>query len=329
MTELRAHVDTLPLLSEAEQRLEHQREAHMRLAIAAALKETDGAVAVVTGAWHVPALRRKVAAGDDRDAAQGAAQDQGRRPPGCRGPTRGSHHPAAMAPACRRQAGTRTSGRSSSATTRRARSRTAHLHGALAGARRSACCVRTAARPRRPPSSRRRDSPRRWQPCVIWRFPGSTRCARRASPRFAKARSHRGASSRPSSSSAVRSVRSTRACRRCRCRPTWRGWQKKLKLKPEALDSDVSLDLQIGCRPGEVAAAPPPRPHQRAVGPLARRGLEPGHLPRELAAALAARILGQPRRSSGARHDRRAGRRQRRDRRRAKGESRSARSRRR
>ena len=71
MTELRAHVDTLPLLSEAEQRLEHQREAHMRLAIAAALKEMDGAVAVVTGAWHVPALRRKVAAGDDRTLLKG------------------------------------------------------------------------------------------------------------------------------------------------------------------------------------------------------------------------------------------------------------------
>ena len=71
MTELRAHADTLPLLSEAEQRLEHQREAHMRLAIAAALKEMNGAVAVVTGAWHVPALRRKVTAGDDRTLLKG------------------------------------------------------------------------------------------------------------------------------------------------------------------------------------------------------------------------------------------------------------------
>jgi hypothetical protein len=74
MTELRAHVDTLPALSEAEQRLEEQREAHMRLAIAATLKETDGAVAVVTGAWHVPALRRKVAASKDRTLLKGLAK---------------------------------------------------------------------------------------------------------------------------------------------------------------------------------------------------------------------------------------------------------------
>jgi hypothetical protein len=71
MTELRAYVDALPALSKAEQQLETQREAHMRLAIAAALKETDGAVAVVTGAWHVPALRRKVAAAADRALLKG------------------------------------------------------------------------------------------------------------------------------------------------------------------------------------------------------------------------------------------------------------------
>jgi Family of unknown function (DUF5682) len=71
MSELRAHVDTLPALPEGEQPIEKQREAHMRLAIAAALKETDGPVAVVTGAWHVPALRRKVAAASDRALLKG------------------------------------------------------------------------------------------------------------------------------------------------------------------------------------------------------------------------------------------------------------------
>ena len=71
ITELRAHMDTLPALSVTEQRLEEQREAFMRIAIAAALKETDGHVAVVTGAWHVPALRRKIAAGDDRALLKG------------------------------------------------------------------------------------------------------------------------------------------------------------------------------------------------------------------------------------------------------------------
>jgi hypothetical protein len=45
---------------------EAAREAHMRLEIAKTLKESDGAVAVVCGAWHAPALIRKVAASADR-----------------------------------------------------------------------------------------------------------------------------------------------------------------------------------------------------------------------------------------------------------------------
>jgi Family of unknown function (DUF5682) len=71
MAELRAHVDTLPAFSEADKRIEDQREAHMRLAIASALGETDRPIAVVCGAWHVPALRRKVAAGEDRALLKG------------------------------------------------------------------------------------------------------------------------------------------------------------------------------------------------------------------------------------------------------------------
>lgn len=49
-----------------ENRLEAEREAHMRLEIGKALKAASGPVAAVVGAWHVPALRRKVAAKDDR-----------------------------------------------------------------------------------------------------------------------------------------------------------------------------------------------------------------------------------------------------------------------
>ena len=48
MSELRAGVADAPL--------EQRREAHMRQALRAALKETDGVVAVVCGAWHAPAL---------------------------------------------------------------------------------------------------------------------------------------------------------------------------------------------------------------------------------------------------------------------------------
>lgn len=47
-------------------RLDAMREAHMRLQIAAAARETDGAVAVICGAWHVPALRGRHKAGQDR-----------------------------------------------------------------------------------------------------------------------------------------------------------------------------------------------------------------------------------------------------------------------
>ena len=38
----------------------------MRLAIADALKETDGPIAAVCGAWHVPALRRKAPKAEDK-----------------------------------------------------------------------------------------------------------------------------------------------------------------------------------------------------------------------------------------------------------------------
>ena len=44
---------------------EAKREAHMRRAIAKAARETDGPVAVICGAWHVPALSAKVKAAED------------------------------------------------------------------------------------------------------------------------------------------------------------------------------------------------------------------------------------------------------------------------
>ncbi|MGA2124685.1 MAG: DUF5682 family protein [Xanthobacteraceae bacterium] len=70
VAELRRRVDPLEAWREAEQRFEEQREAHMRLAIGAALAETDGAVAVVCGAWHVPSLRRR-SGKEDRSALRG------------------------------------------------------------------------------------------------------------------------------------------------------------------------------------------------------------------------------------------------------------------
>ncbi|OSP44385.1 hypothetical protein B7767_05225, partial [Streptomyces sp. 13-12-16] len=47
------------------------REAHMRLRIRAALRESEDGVAVVCGAWHVPALRHKAAVAADRALLKG------------------------------------------------------------------------------------------------------------------------------------------------------------------------------------------------------------------------------------------------------------------
>lgn len=75
MAALRTALDPLPGQSPEEALTEAQREAHMRLAIAETLAETEeGNVAVVCSAWHVPALRRKVAVKDDRALVKGLAK---------------------------------------------------------------------------------------------------------------------------------------------------------------------------------------------------------------------------------------------------------------
>jgi len=61
MAELRDGAPTEPLR-------ERRREAHMRQVMRAALKETDGPIAVVCGAWHAPALRAPLPAAA-KDAA--------------------------------------------------------------------------------------------------------------------------------------------------------------------------------------------------------------------------------------------------------------------
>ncbi len=50
---------------------EARREAHMRLAIDRARKEVEGPVAVVCGAWHVPALQAPHKAKEDRELLKG------------------------------------------------------------------------------------------------------------------------------------------------------------------------------------------------------------------------------------------------------------------
>lgn len=53
---------------------EARREAHMRQSIAAAEKEFDGPIAVVCGAWHVPALKAKIARKDDQALLKGMSR---------------------------------------------------------------------------------------------------------------------------------------------------------------------------------------------------------------------------------------------------------------
>lgn len=63
MAELRGELEPAPR--------EEQREAHMRRTVRRALKEGHERVAVVCGAWHVPALRAKVPASRDDQTLRG------------------------------------------------------------------------------------------------------------------------------------------------------------------------------------------------------------------------------------------------------------------
>jgi hypothetical protein len=63
MTEARAEEG---LQSPEEVTRNHQREAFMRMNIRAGLKEFEGNIAVVTGAWHISGLRKTVKSADDR-----------------------------------------------------------------------------------------------------------------------------------------------------------------------------------------------------------------------------------------------------------------------
>jgi hypothetical protein len=74
MTEARAHEETSTLRGFDEAR-DLRREAWMRTHIRAALKEHEGNVAVVCGAWHLSALRSDVKAADDRTLISALTKD--------------------------------------------------------------------------------------------------------------------------------------------------------------------------------------------------------------------------------------------------------------
>ncbi|WP_051537369.1 DUF5682 family protein [Asaia prunellae] len=66
MTALRDAAEQESFLGNTRQRRDQIREAFMRIALRQALKDTDGEIAVIVGAWHVPALRRKTSQTADR-----------------------------------------------------------------------------------------------------------------------------------------------------------------------------------------------------------------------------------------------------------------------
>lgn len=65
MTEARAQEDLSPQSPDEGSR-NLQREAFMRANIRATLKESEGNIAVITGAWHISGLRQAVKPGEDR-----------------------------------------------------------------------------------------------------------------------------------------------------------------------------------------------------------------------------------------------------------------------
>ena len=81
----------------------------MRQVLRKAIADGHERIAVVCGAWHVPALGRTAAAGDGRRPHVARhAEGEGRVCAGCRGRIAGSPRPPGTAPACAARAGTRT-----------------------------------------------------------------------------------------------------------------------------------------------------------------------------------------------------------------------------
>jgi len=74
MTDVRA--DSEPARSERSRLRDQQREAWMRIHIRQALKEYEGSIAAVVGAWHVSALRDKSSAAADKALVKDLAREK-------------------------------------------------------------------------------------------------------------------------------------------------------------------------------------------------------------------------------------------------------------
>ena len=71
ITELRSITEVEEIIGRERIERDLVREAFMRLAVRQALKDEEGDIAVILGAWHVPALRAKVTQADDRKTIRG------------------------------------------------------------------------------------------------------------------------------------------------------------------------------------------------------------------------------------------------------------------
>lgn len=74
ITELRSVTEVEEIIGRDRIERDQTREAFMRLAVRQGLKDEEGEIAVIVGAWHVPALRAKVTQAEDRKAIRGLAK---------------------------------------------------------------------------------------------------------------------------------------------------------------------------------------------------------------------------------------------------------------
>ena len=268
-----------------------QREAHMRLAIADALKETDGAIATVCGAWHVPALRRKVAKAEDKallkdlpklKTAATWAPWTNTRLTIASGYGAGIASPGWYGHLWSELRRWREGGLSPRAFTAHWQTRVAALLRksgritATASVIEAARLAETLAALRElplPGLQEMRDA------SLATLCDGETLPLRLIEDRLIIG-DDVGAVD-PDVPQAPLQADLTRQ-------------QKRLKLKPEALETELSGGFADGCRPREIAAAAPAQSHRCRLGQALRSGRQPWHVPRALDAALGPGILRAP-----------------------------------
>jgi hypothetical protein len=150
---------------ERHARREALREAWMRQCMREAIKAGHQRIAVVCGAWHVPALQAQVTAKADAATLRACPRPRS-RPPGRPGPTATCARPAATARAWIRRAGTSTCGAVPSPC--RIPIRHAAAPGAPSDGWRASpiCCAPGTWTAPAPTSSRPRAWPKAWRPCA-------------------------------------------------------------------------------------------------------------------------------------------------------------------